>query len=77
MSFAGAGGRDLKGTKTNTKNLRTAPQSKNQTPDGPNAALIASVRTRNPVRVIRGYKLNSLYAPESGYRYDGKFNFVL
>ncbi|CAH0385636.1 unnamed protein product [Bemisia tabaci] len=73
FTYTGAGGRDLKGTKTNPKNLRTAPQSKNQTPDGPNAALIASVRTRNPVRVIRGYKLNSLYAPESGYRYDGLY----
>ena len=27
--------------------------------------------TGNPVRVIRGYKLRSDYAPEDGYRYDG------
>jgi len=26
-----------------------------------------------PVRVIRGYKLDSPYAPETGYRYDGLY----
>ncbi|XP_046862748.1 E3 ubiquitin-protein ligase UHRF1-like isoform X2 [Xenia sp. Carnegie-2017] len=31
FTFTGEGGRDLKGTKANPKNLRTAPQSKNQT----------------------------------------------
>lgn len=28
-----------------------------------------------PVRVIRGYKLKSEFAPEEGYRYDGKYIF--
>ena len=32
-----------------------------------------SVETRKPVRVVRGYKLNSPYAPAEGYRYDGEF----
>ena len=30
------------------------------------------METGNPVRVIRGYKLRSQFAPEEGYRYDGK-----
>lgn len=29
------------------------------------------METKNPVRVIRGYKLASPFAPEEGYRYDG------
>ena len=31
FTYTGEGGRDLKGTKANPKNLRTAPQSKDQT----------------------------------------------
>ncbi|KAF8516217.1 PUA-like domain-containing protein [Hysterangium stoloniferum] len=72
--FVGEGGRDLKGTKANPKNLRTAPQSCDQSFDNPmNAALKRSVKTKKPVRVIRGYKLRSPYAPETGYRYDGLY----
>lgn len=33
----------------------------------------ASAETKNPVRVIRGYKLKSPYAPAEGYRYDGLY----
>lgn len=32
-----------------------------------------SVETQNPVRVIRGFKLKSQYAPREGYRYDGLY----
>lgn len=32
-----------------------------------------SCETKNPVRVIRGYKLHSGYAPAEGYRYDGLY----
>ena len=32
-----------------------------------------SSETRKPVRVIRGYKLHSPYAPAEGYRYDGLY----
>ncbi|EJD47651.1 hypothetical protein AURDEDRAFT_102357 [Auricularia subglabra TFB-10046 SS5] len=32
-----------------------------------------SVETKNPVRVIRGYRLQSEWAPASGYRYDGLY----
>ncbi|KAF8501919.1 PUA-like domain-containing protein [Gautieria morchelliformis] len=74
FTYTGSGGRDLKGTKANPKNLRTAPQSCDQTFDNPmNAALKKSSETKKPVRVIRGFKLNSPYAPDSGYRYDGLY----
>ena len=32
-----------------------------------------SAETRKPVRVIRGFKLDSAYAPAEGYRYDGLY----
>jgi len=74
FTYTGSGGRDLKGTKQQPKNLRTAPQSSDQTFDNSNnRALQISAETRKPVRVIRGYKLPSKYAPESGYRYDGLY----
>ncbi|XP_071491866.1 uncharacterized protein [Diadema antillarum] len=73
FTFTGQGGRDLRGTKNNPKNLRTAPQSKDQTLERGNLALSKNVETRNPVRVIRGYKSDSPYAPEYGYRYDGLY----
>ncbi|KAK2175050.1 hypothetical protein NP493_751g00010 [Ridgeia piscesae] len=73
MTFTGEGGRDLKGTKNNPKNLRTAPQSKDQVLTRGNLALSKSVETGLPVRVIRGYKSRSAYAPEEGYRYDGLY----
>ncbi|XP_041377924.1 E3 ubiquitin-protein ligase UHRF1-like [Gigantopelta aegis] len=71
FTYTGEGGRDLKGTRQNPKNLRTAPQSKDQTLSRGNLALKTSVDTGRPVRVIRGYKLDSPFAPEEGYRYDG------
>ncbi|KAK7463605.1 UHRF1-like protein [Stygiomarasmius scandens] len=74
FTYTGSGGRDLRGTKTNPKNLRTAPQSSDQTfDDSGNFALKRSSETKKPVRVIRGYKLNSPYAPSEGYRYDGLY----
>ncbi|CAL1546074.1 unnamed protein product [Lymnaea stagnalis] len=73
FTYTGEGGRDLKGTKANPKNLRTAPQSKDQTLTRGNLALSKNVETGNPVRVIRGYKLDSPFAPEEGYRYDGLY----
>jgi predicted restriction endonuclease len=38
-----------------------------------NAALVTSELNEYPIRVIRGYKLKSPYAPQSGYRYDGLY----
>lgn len=55
------------------QNLRTAPQSKDQTLTRGNLALSMSVESKQPVRVIRGYKLDSPFAPEEGYRYDGMY----
>lgn len=68
FTYTGEGGRDLKGTKSNPKNLRTAPQSKDQELTKGNLALSVSCQSGKPIRVIRGYKLDSPYAPESGYR---------
>ncbi|KAG1783922.1 PUA-like domain-containing protein [Suillus placidus] len=76
FTFTGSGGRDLRGTKTAPKNLRTAPQSSHQSfEDRNNAALQRSVDTQKPVRVIRGFKgkARSKYAPSEGYRYDGLY----
>lgn len=36
-----------------------------------NLALTKNIENGKPVRVIRGYKLKSDFAPEEGYRYDG------
>ncbi|GFY60864.1 e3 ubiquitin-protein ligase UHRF1 [Trichonephila inaurata madagascariensis] len=74
--YTGEGGRDLKGTKTNPKNLRTAPQSKDQILERGNLALSKNVENNLPVRVLRGYKLKSKFAPLEGYRYDGLYNVV-
>ncbi|XP_071804832.1 uncharacterized protein [Asterias amurensis] len=73
FTYTGEGGRDLKGTRANPKNLRTAPQSRDQRLTRGNLALTRNVEFKRPVRVIRGYKLDSPYAPEDGYRYDGLY----
>ncbi|KAI0053788.1 hypothetical protein FA95DRAFT_1508426 [Auriscalpium vulgare] len=74
FTFTGSGGRDLKGTKNAPKNLRTAPQSSDQTFENAfNKALKVSSETQKPVRVIRGFKLKSPFAPVEGYRYDGLY----
>ncbi|WWC92266.1 uncharacterized protein L201_007220 [Kwoniella dendrophila CBS 6074] len=74
FTYTGCGGRDLKGTKQNPKNLRTAEQTYDQSFDHRyNAALKKSSETRKPVRVIRGFKLTSVYSPVEGYRYDGLY----
>ncbi|SPO29313.1 uncharacterized protein UTRI_06262 [Ustilago trichophora] len=73
FTYTGSGGRDLKGTKQNPKNLRTAPQSKDQSWDGKNAALKKSVETGKPVRVVRGYKGANEFCPKEGYVYSGLY----
>ncbi|SPO29956.1 uncharacterized protein UTRI_06262_B [Ustilago trichophora] len=73
FTYTGSGGRDLKGTKQNPKNLRTAPQSKDQSWDGKNAALKKSVETGKPIRVVRGYKGANEYCPKEGYVYSGLY----
>ena len=67
--YAGSGGR-------RRGQNRTAPQCFHQSWDNvTNDALRRNVVSGKPVRVIRGPKLASKYAPkEGGYRYDGLFN---
>jgi len=74
FTYTGSGGRDLKGTAQNPKNLRTAAQSKDQILERGNLALSRNVENRQPVRVLRGYKCPSAFAPEYGYRYDGLYS---
>ena len=87
LTYTGSGGRSLKGTPGNPKNLRTGPHTKNQTMEGPegrkNRALRKSLETKKPVRVVRGYKLESKFAPlgidyggDVNYRYDGLYRVV-
>lgn len=73
FTFTGSGGRALSGTRDNPKNLRVAPQSFDQEFTAMNAALRLSCELKNPIRVIRGYKNHSPFAPEEGYRYDGLY----
>lgn len=74
FTYTGCGGRELSG---DGKNLRTAPQSMDQTFDNPlNAALQKSVETGKPIRVLRGFKCPSPFAPAAGYRYDGLYTCV-
>ncbi|XP_046636353.1 E3 ubiquitin-protein ligase UHRF1-like [Daphnia pulicaria] len=73
FTYTGEGGRALKGTASDPKNLRTAPQSKDQTLTRGNLALSLNITTRKPVRVIRGSNLKNEFAPEYGYRYDGLY----
>lgn len=63
--YTGHGGRDP----------NTGKQIKDQEPDDPgNAALLKSIMTRMPVRVIRGSGGNPDYSPAAGYSYDGLYN---
>ncbi|GAA2460192.1 hypothetical protein GCM10010191_95740 [Actinomadura vinacea] len=49
-------------------------QVKNQDPTSPgNAALLASITTRYPVRVVRGSAGDERHSPAAGYRYDGLY----
>ncbi|KAH0541916.1 hypothetical protein FGG08_003636 [Glutinoglossum americanum] len=76
--FTGEGGRHLTvDPKTGkAKNLRTAPQTRAQGMKKGNLALKKSCETGNPVRVIRGYKGKSVWAPREGYRYDGLYQVL-
>lgn len=72
--FTGSGGRDLKGTPQNRKNLRTAPQSCDQTfSNTTNASLLASMKNGRPIRVVRGFKGKRPFSPPEGYVYSGLY----
>lgn len=61
--YTGHGGQD-----NNNRQVRDQRAS-----DPGNAALIASITSRYPVRVIRGAGGNPQYSPPKGFRYDGLY----
>jgi putative restriction endonuclease len=61
--YTGEGGRDI----------NTGRQNADQTLTRGNLALMRNYQEGNPIRVCRGYKLYSPYAPTAGYRYDGLY----
>ncbi|WP_432071311.1 YDG/SRA domain-containing protein [Streptomyces sp. AA1529] len=61
--YTGHGGQDGAGNQVSDQSLE----------DSGNAALVTSHLQGLPVRVIRGSKSESVYAPRSGYRYDGLY----
>jgi putative restriction endonuclease len=61
--YTGQGGRDP----------NTGAQIANQSLTRGNALLKGHCVNGNPIRVSRGSQLDSPYAPESGYRYDGLY----
>ena len=61
--YTGEGGRDPD----------TKAQITDQTLTGGNLALAKNFTQGNPIRVSRGDKLRSEYAPQKGYRYDGLY----
>ncbi|KIY65570.1 SRA-YDG protein [Cylindrobasidium torrendii FP15055 ss-10] len=68
LIYTGTGGRD---------NFGSGPMTHDQSRKHlQNAALIRSIETGQPVRVIRGGASTSPYAPYNGYRYDGLYRVV-
>jgi len=64
IKYTGHGGQDP----------ATKKQVRDQDPDDSgNAALIKSVETGRPIRVVRGSGHKSPHAPKSGFRYDGLY----
>ena len=61
--YTGEGGREQK----------TGRQIADQTLTGGNLALVQNCKNGIPVRVTRGFKCESNFAPASGYRYDGLY----
>ncbi|KAK7678599.1 hypothetical protein QCA50_006307 [Cerrena zonata] len=70
--YTGTGGREKV---TNTgKQTKYGRQIEDQSFEhSHNKALLISYTNGSPVRVIRGSKCNSKYAPPEGYRYDGLY----
>jgi putative restriction endonuclease len=63
LVYTGHGGRDGSGRQVSDQSFESPG----------NAALQTSLLTGAPVRVVRGAHRGSVYAPQSGYRYDGLF----
>ncbi|KAL1700613.1 hypothetical protein EV121DRAFT_213816 [Schizophyllum commune] len=66
IEYVGQGGLDKPG----------GTQVVSQKWDWRNKSLQQSYESRKPVRVVRGSKLNSPYAPEKGFRYDGLYSVI-
>ncbi|KAH8094514.1 PUA-like domain-containing protein [Cristinia sonorae] len=72
FTYTGSGGRQK--TSREGKAIRMGPQIEDQSfKHHPNQALLMAMKNNRPIRVVRGFKLNSIYAPAEGYRYDGLY----
>ncbi|KAJ8473348.1 hypothetical protein ONZ51_g7927 [Trametes cubensis] len=70
FTYTGCGGRDKKSGEKPREGPQTCDQSWS---NSRNMSLKVSAYTKKPVRVIRGYKSSSDFAPAQGYRYDGLY----
>jgi putative restriction endonuclease len=66
--YTGAGGQD-----PSDRSIHVAHQDLDKSD---NAALVRSQATGLPIRILRGAGHRSVYAPVSGYRYDGLYKVV-
>jgi len=57
-------------------NVGKGRQSKNQDWNKSNRALRENVHNEKPVRVIRGYKGDSVWSPSEGFMYAGLYEVV-
>ncbi|PPQ88665.1 hypothetical protein CVT25_010241 [Psilocybe cyanescens] len=73
FTYTGSGGRDLKGTKNAPKNLRTAPQSSDQTFE--NNASQTEPSYSDPAKPRNLYA--SYYAPTEGYNFSSSFRKIV
>ncbi|KAF8896567.1 PUA-like domain-containing protein [Infundibulicybe gibba] len=79
ITYTGQGGRNTKGDKMDQLKGKvhwSGPQNSDQEWVRGNRALQLSCTAGHAVRVIRGYTLESRYAPPEGYRYDGLYRVV-
>ncbi|KAH9891630.1 PUA-like domain-containing protein [Cubamyces lactineus] len=70
FTYTGCGGRDKKSGEKPREGPQTCDQSWS---NSRNMSLKVSAYTKKPVRVVRGYKSSSDFAPAKGYRYDGLY----
>ncbi|KAI0335920.1 hypothetical protein GY45DRAFT_1358257 [Cubamyces sp. BRFM 1775] len=70
FTYTGCGGRDKKSGEKPREGPQTCDQSWS---NSRNMSLRVSAYTKKPVRVVRGYKSSSDFAPAKGYRYDGLY----
>ncbi|KAH7912628.1 hypothetical protein BJ138DRAFT_1147920 [Hygrophoropsis aurantiaca] len=71
--YTGEGGRQKEDPETGKPTNFGAQVYDQNWEDNGNISLLVSLETGKPVRVIRGFKVVSDYAPATGYRYDGLY----